>query len=98
MSGDPIDAGMIWFRRAPDGPGWKGPGADPIPGPHRTLGPPSIDAVWRLLAEPRTFPDLVASVAEDAGESPDRIAPDVAAILSEFVDRGFVHAVADTED
>jgi len=96
MSTDPPTApGSVWFRRSPSA-------SRPRVGPHaartrRTPAAealPSADAVWGLLEEPRTFAELV-SILTDAWGRGGRIASEVDAVLSDFIERGLVQAVAD---
>ena len=51
---------------------------------------PSGAAVWELLAEPTTTPEVVAELAELFDASPDTIARDVDALLELLVRRGLI--------
>ena len=52
--------------------------------------PGTAAAVWDLLAEPATVDELVATLAEVYGESPDAIVDDVTGLLERLTALGAV--------
>lgn len=58
----------------------------------------SAAAVWDLLEEPRSLPDLVAALARAYETPTDRILRDVEPLVRDLVERGWIYEVQDTDD
>jgi Coenzyme PQQ synthesis protein D (PqqD) len=58
----------------------------------------SAAAVWDLLEEPRTFDDLVSLLSRAYHVPAEVVAPDVARLVRELIERGWVREIRDTDD
>lgn len=88
-----MEAGAVWYQRSPDVAERRVAPRGPL-----MSGGQSGDAVWELLRQPRTLPELVSIIAEDTQHAPGEVARDLEAILSDLLERGLVEAVADADD
>jgi hypothetical protein len=58
----------------------------------------SAGRVWRLLETPRTFVDLVTSLAREYERPVESLAFDIDRVLQELIHRGLMANVADGDD
>ena len=58
----------------------------------------TASVVWDLLDEPRSLDDLVDGLADAYRTPRSRVSHDVEALIGDLIARGWVLAVADTDD
>ncbi len=102
MEAEPVFlSDSVLIQRAPDAL-WRRVGSEVVSAKGGREGiellSPTAGAIWMLLDEPRTFADLLSSLAGAYRVGQEEIELDVRGFLSSLMERELVQAVADGDD